>query len=551
MTTHQQRSGPHYSTVDFEDEAELAPGTRIASGRIEVHSRIARGGIGIVYRAHDLQTGEAVAVKVATSKASTANTEARFRNEARLGGNLAGLPYVVPVLAVGQLDEPGGFAGRMWVMSELVRGGSLDDEVRQNRTGLDVQRACEIARDVARALVVLHERGVVHRDIKPGNVMLEHGSGLARVLDFGLAFATGDGWEQRSPDLTAGDVAPGTPIYMSPQQAMGERPSPPFDIYALGVLIYELVSGDPPYEGLPPGHVIARKCDPTARPYPLRKMCPRAPIALDELVQQCMSFEPGRRPTAAEVVATLDTLIAPTVVPMRAVPTPAADGRDAPADANPDAPDEPGRSRRGWLWIFVALLPLVLGLLGVGLWSRFVSPRGTDPSHEPRTPGVTRDRAVEAGSSGPTPATSPVTADVEADTDTEGDSSGQADTDAAASSVEPRASETGDELSAPKPPANEPKPRPKTKKKAAAPPTCDERRAAATRAKAGRQWARVLAQTDDAECWPDRATRAELRVRALMELGRYKACTKEAFSSKNPKVIEWGRDCHRKTTAPQ
>ncbi|MCH9687337.1 MAG: protein kinase [Deltaproteobacteria bacterium] len=305
----QEPSGPHYSTLPRDTEVRLQPGAIVAAGRLEVIEELGRGGMAIVYRARDRAAGgREVALKVVTAQADHSNTEARYRNEARLGGSLAGHPHLVRALEVGSLDGPLGFEGRMFLVNELVVGVSLDHVMVEHRTGLPLPRACAIACGVARALVGLHERGIIHRDIKPSNVILsgQAGDQGARLIDFGLAYATGDGWEPKSPDLTENGRAPGTPLYMSPQQAAHQRPAPGFDIYSFGVMLYELVSGNPPYEGLPLGVLLARKCDPQSRPFPIDKMCSELPPALTTLVDRCLAHDPTVRPTAEQIVRILE-----------------------------------------------------------------------------------------------------------------------------------------------------------------------------------------------------------------------------------------------------
>jgi hypothetical protein len=273
-----------------------------------VVEELARGGMAVVYHVRDhLRGGQAVALKLANAGSDPDQTAGRFVNELRLGSSLAGHPNVVGPVWGGNLDGPEGFVGRIFLVTELAPGVSLDLVMGEHRTGLPMRRACAIGRDVASALGELHRRGIVHRDVKPGNVMVA-GSGeheRARLIDFGLAYATGDGWEPKSPDLTEEGVAPGTPLYMSPEQAAHVRPAPAFDVYSLGVMLYELFSGSPPYEGYVLGELLARKCDPKGTPFSLGKMCPELPKALAAVVEQCLRYEPSERPAADEVARVL------------------------------------------------------------------------------------------------------------------------------------------------------------------------------------------------------------------------------------------------------
>ncbi|MEX1364158.1 MAG: protein kinase [Nannocystaceae bacterium] len=515
-----ETTAPHYSTLPKDREARLIPGTRLEGGRLEILEELARGGMAVVYRAMDHDDGEEVALKVATADADRAQTSERFRNEARLGESLAGHPNVVRSLRVGHLDGPAGFEGRMYLVTELVDGVSLDIVMGQHHTGLPVQRACTIARDVARALVGVHGRGIVHRDVKPGNVVVGgHDEGeRARLIDFGLAYATGDGWESKSPDLTAQGHAPGTPLYMSPQQAAHARPTPAFDVYSFGVMLYELFSGSPPYEGCALGVLLARKCDPEGVPFPIAKMCPDVPASVADIVDRCLLFDPSDRPDAAEILAALTEVV---------------DGVS------------PAPSRRGWRRRF--LIPagvLMMALLVVGIASWPSDSNGVQARTDTRetTPPTSATYAKVGRVDGAT---------TEHDAAAEAASSprvARADARPATKAVEHAPAQPKPSTQDPPSPRRVPAKavsspsKPAVHKGAQAPVACDERRRRATDAQATKKWSNVLAQTEDPTCW-NKSDRTRLRVEALVRLRRFRACARAAAGSTDPVVEQWGQEC--------
>jgi len=299
-----------YSTLPMDMEARIPSGTVLQSRYTIVHE-LARGGMAIVYRATDhLLQDKDVAFKVVTARADRGDTELCYENEARLGSSLAGHANIVPPLAVGRLgNELPGFEGRMYLVTPLIEGDSLRWLLRKHRGGLPYPIACRLAREVALGLVALHERGIVHRDIKPDNVVVLGSTTRALILDFGLAYATGDGWVSQSPDLTEPGKAPGTLLYMSPQQLLHERPNPAFDIHAFGVMLYEMLAGDPPYSSYESSELVLRKCNPKDHPYPLTQICPDLPPILQDLVSRCLAYASRERPTAQAIVAVFDEVL--------------------------------------------------------------------------------------------------------------------------------------------------------------------------------------------------------------------------------------------------
>ncbi|MCA9706111.1 MAG: serine/threonine protein kinase, partial [Myxococcales bacterium] len=266
------------------EEEDIHPGAVVGGGRFEIFGIIGRGQMASVFRARDLRRNTDLALKVLARKfVGHHDRERRFDNEARLAGRLQGHRNVVAPIESGRLDD---CAGRMFLAMELVNGPTLTDLVSMSGP-LGVEDACMYMRDVARALRDLHQSGVVHRDVKPDNVIVVElqGERVAKLLDFGLAADIGAGSDAR---MTRLGERPGTPRYMSPEQAWDAPAHPVFDIYALGVTFYEILTGHPPFFELDDADIITRKCD-LNKPAPsIKDKRHDLPPRLDILIDACL-----------------------------------------------------------------------------------------------------------------------------------------------------------------------------------------------------------------------------------------------------------------------
>ena len=263
--------------------------------RYRLERELGRGGMAVVYLAHDLKHRRPVALKVIHSDRATALSvrPRRFRREVELAARLQH-PHVLGVYDSGEIANPDGGAGAplLWFTMPYVRGGSLRDRVRREGP-LPVEEALRITRETAQALAYAHGEGVIHRDIKPENILLTD-DGMVLVADFGIARAletTGSGDDE---SLTRTGHLLGTPAYMAPEQATHEHPvDGRADQYALAAVCYEMLTGEPPFSGPTAGAIIvARHTSPTPSALARR---PELPAPVNEALQRALALEPGER----------------------------------------------------------------------------------------------------------------------------------------------------------------------------------------------------------------------------------------------------------------
>ena len=253
---------------------------RLLSGRYELSHLVARGGMADVYRAHDQLLDRPVALKVLFPELSVDRSFVeRFRREAQAAANLSH-PNIVPVFDWG---EDG---GTYFIVMEFVDGRALSSILR-TAGPLHPDRAAEIAADVAGALAYAHRHGVVHRDVKPGNVLITE-EGTIKVTDFGIARAV-----NTEESLTQTGAVMGTATYFSPEQAEGQGVDARSDIYSLGVVLYEMVTGRPPFLGETPVSVASKHVREHA-PAP-REINPGVPPDLEAIILKCLAKSPDHR----------------------------------------------------------------------------------------------------------------------------------------------------------------------------------------------------------------------------------------------------------------
>jgi eukaryotic-like serine/threonine-protein kinase len=396
----------------------VAEGTVLA-GRYEIGRLLGRGGMAEVYLGTDRVLERPVAVKLLGSwLADDGAFVERFRREALDAARISH-PNVVGVYDAGSED------GLHFIVMEHVPGESLADALARDGP-LDPDRAVAIARSVARALGVAHRNGIVHRDVKPANVMLA-ADGRVRLLDLGIARSLG------SADLTRTTAVLGSPNYLSPEQARGERVDARSDLYSLGCVLFEMLTGRPPFEAETPVAVAYRHVhDEPPRP---SSIVPTVPAWLDDVTLRAMAKDPADRyPTAESLEAALAEAPAgvgpATTVPIPAVPTtPIAPvpGAQAPA-VEPTTPlpaadratpvaRRRDRARRRWRWPLAAAAVALAaaGGIAVALLSDTGPVRGrsagptASPSPSP-PPSPSPSPSPSPAESPPPPPASPVDA---------------------------------------------------------------------------------------------------------------------------------------------
>ncbi len=259
------------------------------AGEYSLQRELGRGGMGIVYLARDVQLDRDVAIKVLPSHlAQTAESRERFLREARTAAGLSH-PHIVPIHRVG---EAGGFV--FFVMS-YVEGETLGERLR-SRGPLAPADAARVMREVAWALAYAHGRGIVHRDVKPDNILLEAATGRAMVTDFGIASGGGT----TGPATDPGKLM-GTAHFMSPEQGAGEAVDGRSDLYALGVVGYLSVSGRLPFEAANLPAVLVRQA--TERAPAILRAAPGLPPALAAAIDRCLARQPAERFADGEALA--------------------------------------------------------------------------------------------------------------------------------------------------------------------------------------------------------------------------------------------------------
>lgn len=255
----------------------------VLNNRYRLLAQIASGGMAVVYKAHDLTLNRVVAIKILRENfADNTDFRARFQNEAQAAANLAH-PNIVTVYDFGQDGN------RSYIVMEYVEGRDLKNVIRAEAP-LAIDRAIDLMAQACAALGYAHRAGLVHCDVKPQN-MLVTSDGRLKVTDFGIARAL-------SQSVPTSDTVWGTPHYFSPEQAAGEPPTPASDVYSLGVVMYEMLAGQLPFDA--DNHTDLAMQHLRDEPPPLAVLNPAVPIQIEQIVNRVMAKEPAARYRTAE-----------------------------------------------------------------------------------------------------------------------------------------------------------------------------------------------------------------------------------------------------------
>jgi serine/threonine-protein kinase len=370
---------------------DLQPGS--AFGPYRIVAPLGRGGMASVYRALDPALDRHVALKVLPAEFLHDPAFAdRFRQEARVAAKLEH-PHIVPIHAYGIEG------GRPWMAMRLVTGGSLAERVR--RSPLSPAETASVLRDVTAALDYAHDRGIVHRDVKPANVLLDE-AGRAYLADFGIARML-----EGSSVATATGLIQGTPSYMAPEQAMGAKVDRLADVYALGIVAFECLTGRVPYTGTTPVAILMKHVQ---EPVPEPTEAEVAPV-VTAVLRRCLAKTPADRwPTAGAFSAALEAAAASatpragldSLATLELPPTPPSGTPSLLTPVPGPASASPRRRRLLWAGVGGAALALgVLALVGAWLLSGLLGP--SPPTRPSPVPAATPQAPPPTPSSTPRP----------------------------------------------------------------------------------------------------------------------------------------------------
>ncbi|MFF0341534.1 protein kinase [Kribbella sp. NPDC004875] len=312
--------------------------------RYRLGASLGRGGMGEVFRATDEALGREVAVKLMLRSNDDASAAGRFQREARAAARLSD-PHIVAVYDFGQYDD------NFYLVMELVEGRSVAGELAADGP-LSWERAVTIVEQAAAGLQAAHAQDVVHRDIKPSNLLVA-ADGTIKVADFGIAHLPGS----ETNELTATGQIMGSPHYLSPERARGLKAGPESDVYALGCVLYQLVTGRPPFMGDHPTAVLYQHVD--TAPVPPSELRPELAGPFEGVLMRMLAKDPAERPTAAQLTA---LPVAAEWFPTAALPSspPKTPSIGTPAVVPPAAPlpESAPNSRKPLMVAAIAVLVL-------------------------------------------------------------------------------------------------------------------------------------------------------------------------------------------------
>jgi serine/threonine protein kinase len=338
--------------TDFAEHLQTALGAGY-----QLQAELTGGGMSSVFVAVDRALGRKVVVKVLPPDLAAGVNRERFRREIQVAAQLQH-PHIVPLLSAGEQGD------LLWYKMPIIDGESLRTAL-ESKKAFSVREDTRIMHDVVDALAFAHARGVIHRDIKPGNILKQGAHAL--VTDFGVAKAISAALPISG--VTSAGIAIGTPAYMAPEQLAGDAAADHrIDIYAVGLLAYELLTGSSPFTGPSPRETLAAQL--TRDPKPLHEVSPQIPRTLSALVMRCLAKDPANRPQhAEEILQELDAMTMPMGI------TPQSGGVEAKS------------GRRPWAMIGVGIaIAAIIGVYGISRRDVATIARPTTGAASPTTP---------------------------------------------------------------------------------------------------------------------------------------------------------------------
>lgn len=314
------------SEVNDANEAGVGPGSASAdeleallrkelAPDLEIVRKLSRGAMAVVYLARERELKRLVAVKVLSPKRARDETaRLRFEREAQAAASLSH-PNIVAIYRVGRLsnDLP-------YFIMQYVKGRTMADRIKA-KGALPLDEARRAIGEVASAVAAAHQKGIVHRDIRPGNVLYEEDSGRVLLADFGIAAILASGEMGESARLTRTGELIGDPSYMSPEQLLGMEVTERSDVYAIGLLGYDLVAGRGPFQASSKREKLTAHVK--GEPQRLSELRPGVDPAMEEVLVRCLAKEPEHRPNASDVASSLrDVSLELTPMPSSAIPAP-------------------------------------------------------------------------------------------------------------------------------------------------------------------------------------------------------------------------------------
>jgi serine/threonine-protein kinase len=367
-------------------------------GQYRVLGKIGEGGMGAVYEAEDAGIGKRVAIKVLhKDHAKNPQIAARFINEAR-AITAVDHPGLVQVLMSDRLPD-----GTAYIVMELLKGETLNARLKSQGGRLPMQSAIQLGRQIASALAAAHAKDIIHRDLKPDNVMIVADSAFptgerAKLLDFGIAKLKLEYQGQGDQVMTRAGVMMGTPLYMAPEQCRNASDvDEKADVYSLGIMLYRMLAGRPPFSAPGTGELMAMHI--YMQPPPLGEADRSLPDPLVKLVHRMLAKNRTERPSMAEVAKELERIGATATGVMPAVPAPTSQpmvsvNESATVVSENAQPIPPPPRRRRWLLILA--LGLIVGLLATGGVVLYQM-RKQQPTKPPITTNTADNKAVPPG----------------------------------------------------------------------------------------------------------------------------------------------------------